>query len=938
MLSRLAAPPRLFGKRCAAVPSVLDTQLGAALNVGATRFASSNPLPEKADVVIIGGGVVGCGAARAFAKMGQSNVVVLEQNTLTSGTTWHAAGLVASLKGSMIGADMVRKSMEFFDTFPATDVGYHNTGSLGLARNEVEMLYLRRLMAVGHQIGLPHREVSVDEIKELHPFLNLDGVVGGVYSPQDGIINPADLSLHMMKEATASGAKRFENVRVTGFDFDGPTRTVKGVHTTAGSIQCEQVLISAGGWSKQLVKMALGDDIIPTAQAPHQYICFNKIEGVGNHLPVVRDYSNKYYLKPEVGGFMVGVFEGDPVPHLPDSVQERNMTEMPHDIPNEVFGEDFDKAGHWLEAAMETVPVLQDTGIKSSLHGPDTHSGDHGQIMGRLPGSENLFIATGFNSQGIQMGPAAGQAMAEWMTDGYPQSFQTDFCANDVLRFFPELGRNKEWCANRALEGYGRMFGVHRPFEQFESSRGLNRQTPLHDRLAAAGGVFGEGFGWERAFYFMANASERENAAQDTHFAEEVEKWSARGKQPEAAVQRVYATGMEFEDCEFAKAVEREAVACRTKCAIFDLSPFGKLHVTGKNALDLLQRTCTSDIASMEVGQAKYTLMCDENGGIVADLTVARTAADEYYLVTIATQPLAVYDHLDRHTKKAGDAPLEARVVDGTCDRGVLAVMGPNSRKLLEPLVEPGALEDEVFPPYGAKPLRVSGVDCLALRVSFAGELGWELHAPSEQCSSLHEKLFQASADTEAGLVNAGSMALLESLRLEKGFIHYGHEVSQDQTPYDVGLGFAVDLKKPVPFVGQQALAKAKEGRAAAPEVSRMVIVTMPGASKQDAGWGHGAETLLRDGQPAGYLTSAGYSFALGCPIGMGFVKGPASTLTAKELQKSQFEVEQPYLGRDGQPGGFKRLEAKASLRAPFDPKGSRMRGDYSDEYSMLRP
>lgn len=870
------------------------------------------------DAVVIGGGIVGCAAARALAARGAS-VVLLEQNTLTSGTTWHAAGLLGTLKGSGLLQALATfgnntyKEMNDASTGKSL-VGWTNTGSLAIARCADSMEQLVRQWQLAKGLGYTHhRIVTPQEIKEIHPFLRIEGIVGGVYSPEDGICNPADVAIMMAKQARESGAIIKERTECVGIELDKGRQRIVSVQTDSGErISCGNAVICGGAWTKKLSRLAFGENRIPVAMIPHQYMIFDKTEGVGGHLPVTRDILHKYYLKPEVGGFMVGIFEGEPLPHLPDNVRARNanVVPMPRDAKHEVYEESMEKMGRWLEAAMEHVPALNQVGVKQWLHGPDTHSPDHYPLIGRMPGTDNCFVATGFNSQGIQCAPGTGVALAESILDGAPHSIAADFSAADPSRIFPGLCEDAAWVEQRAAEGYGTTYSVHMPLEIFQSARG-RRLFPVHSKLVELGAVFGETYGWERPLYFLS-PEERHQAP------------PAMAPSPYADPQgppslEHHSLSWRRQSAEYFAAERRECLAARTSAALFDLSSFGKLRISGPRSLEVVQMCMTAEMDKPE-GTVTYSLLCNKRGGVLGDLTVARLGHDEFYVVTLSNQPAMVANHITRVAADLGIAASACVIEDISEAKAVLAVNGPRSRDILAPLAD-APLANEAFPPGTARLLAVAGVPLLALRVSFAGELGWELHCPAESAAQLYAALLEAGGPL--GMVPAGYFALLNSLRVEKSFVHYGAEVSLTETPLEAGLAFACKLKPGQPdFVGKAALlAQQKVGWR-----KRLVSVQVP-AGVDVSLFGHEQELLYRDGELVGALTSGGYSHTLGCAIGLGYVRGPPK-VPQDWMKAGTYEVEVP-VRTEGGDVALQRVPVTVSIKCLVDPRGERVRGEY---------
>lgn len=882
---------------------------GGMSKAAAAREAST----RAADVVIVGGGVIGCATARNLALRGAS-VVLLEQNQLTSGTTWHAAGLMGTLKGGSMMQTLAtfgKKTYEQMndETTGKSLVGYSNTGSLGIARCADSMEQLVRQVQTARGIGIDqHRIVTPEEIKSIHPFLSVDGVVGGAYSPDDGIVNPADVAIMMAKDARAHGAMIMENTECIGMDLDQGGRRVVKVHISSGeSISCGHAVLCGGAWTKKLSTMVFGENRIPVAMMPHQYVIFDKTEGVGNHLPVVRDIHNKYYLKPEVSGFMVGIFEGEPLEHLPDIVRERNsnVVQMPRSAAHEVYPESMEKMGRWLEAAMDHVPALTEVGVKQWLHGPDTHSADHHPIIGKMPSSDNCYIATGFNSQGIQCGPGTGRALTEFILDGAPHSLGCDFSGADPSRFFQGLCEDADWVETRAAEGYGRTYSVHLPLEIFESARS-RRFSPLHEQSLKSGAIFGETYGWERPLYYPKK-EERMRRSEPTCWTD-----------PSIDSLPHETLSYDRKSSEYFAAEQRECLAARQSAVLFDLSSFGKLCISGPRSLDIMQMCMTADM-DKECGAVTYTLFCDERGGILGDLTVTRTAKDEFYLVTLANQPAKVADQVRRVAEQMNICPEAFSLRDVTEESAVLALNGPRSREILAPLTDT-PIDNGAFPPGSAQRMTIGGVDLLALRVSFAGELGWELHCSAGEAAKLHAAL--AASTGADGLQPAGYFALLNSLRVEKGFVHYGADISMTETPLEVGLAFTCKIKEgAADFVGKAAILEQRK----LGWNKRLVSVQVLGDASVSL-FGHEEELLYRGGELVGALTSGGFSHTLGCPIGLGFVHGPSKVPLAW-LKSGSFEVEAPVRTASGDVE-LRRFPVAVSTKCLVDPNGDRVRGE----------
>eukprot|EP01135_Chromosphaera_perkinsii_P011828 Nk52_evm19s2506 gene=Nk52_evmTU19s2506 len=881
--------------------------------------SAAKKLPSSASVVIIGGGIIGVSTAWQMALRGIKNIVVLEQNTLTSGTTWHAAGLMSTIKGSKPVVQMTAYSQKLYTSKEFMDeggslCGFHSTGSLLVSRDEDTRRMLQHVKQIGKYLGKNHRFVTAKDIEEIHPFVNTEGIAGGLYSdvPTEGVVNPADVTMHMASLAKKLGVKIYENVEVTGFGKDPSKLKLSSVETSQGTVDCDKCLVAAGAWTKQLVQEMTGKDLIPTAGVPHQYAVFEPIDGVHYGLPVVRDFKHKFYLKPEVGTFALGIFEGDPYKNLPDAVVERNkIGRVEREACNELFEGSLEKFSPWIDEILDVVPALASSGIKSWVHGPDCHSIDHGAILGKIWGLDNVFVACGFNSQGIQCGPGAGVALTEWMFDGYPHSLGPDFTALDVLRFHPEVGKDHKYCELRATEQYGTNYQCHFPGEQSESAR-PHRTLVAHDEHFRAGAVFGESFGWERPLYYLTPeelqmVGERSNARHTI--------WRNRSKD----IRTPQRYSFDIKDTEWFEAQKRESLNCRNNAVLFDLSTFGKLKIQGPSAKDVLQGICTNDM-DKENGSLIYSLMCNTSGGVLADFTVAKNSDDSFYLVSLSSQPYLIHDHICKYVT-ANEPELmndasKFSVQNVTEDMCCYAIMGPKSRDILSQIVGSDNLRNEVFKPYSHQMIRLgaTGVSCHALRVSFAGEMGWELHVPKDDALIVYKELFNAASNAGISLANAGTNALMNSLRLEKKFIHYGHEVSPLETPLDVGLGYVCKLNSSIDFVGKSALLKQKsEGIK-----KQLVTVSVPKELADKVSlWGSSSEMIYRNGEKVGYVTSGGYSHVTDQPIGLAVVsKFPIAN------SKDTYEVD--FVTKKD---GVQKFPVHLSSKCHVDQEGVRMLG-----------
>eukprot|EP00392_Amoebophrya_sp_AT5.2_P006098 g6108.t1 len=872
--------------------------------------AASAATSETFDAIVVGGGVAGVNCAHAFAKRKQK-VLLLEQNTLTSGSTWHAAGLVTHFKGSPLIAELAEKGGAVYREME--EIGWHPTGSLAISRSDETAENLLQACQQGWYQGHTHHLIEhLEGAQKVHPFLhNPRGDFRlAIHSPYDGIVNPADCTMAVAKRARAVGAVIKEHTQVVGFTLSDCRTKITGVKiqkhdasaAAAGRAAGDKnaadaegvtqvvplsasgnVVIAASAWTRGLCKEFLSEPL-PLGYAPHQYTIFNQIAGVSNSLPVVRDFDGRYYCKPEVGGFMVGIFEGQPIPHIPDFVLERSISaEVPSTAEHELYEESLEKAGPEFELALEAFPVLGNTEIKQWLHGPDTHTPDHGFLLGPLIGIDNCFSAGGFNSQGIQTGPAVGEAICEWALEGYPHSFANHFEDCKLARFNPDICAEDEWVAYRALESYGGTYLPHMPREADESVRGLALKSPFYEMLKADGGVFSEAFGWERCMYFDRNLEKRET------------EWMTLTPHPSSAVSVPREQlAFEYKESGWFAHEQAEAVHCRNACVAFDMTPFGKISVKGEDALKLLQYAVTSDLKNAAKGRTTdgsivYTGFCNDEGGLLGDLTVCRMSAQEFYCVVPAADPFEFVRHLracaDRLNinLKQGTVAVE----NVTNSRATLAIMGPQSRAVFEKAYPGCDFSDDKFP---ASTLQVLEDGVAALRVSFAGTLGWELHMRNEQADAVYKKMFAAAKDASVDLRNAGMFALLNSLRMEKSFIHNGHDCDPLCTPHEAGLAFTCDKfddeKKKLVLDDFRGKAKLAEKKKNLSHMNKRLCSFLL-EDRNMSPHGHYADILYRDGVKVGYLTSVGYSHTLDRPFGLGYVDLPnLDQENGKEVRK----------------------------------------------------
>ncbi len=768
-------------------------------------------LPSHAQIVVVGGGIVGCSTAYHLARDHHADVLLLEMGRLTCGSTWHAAGLVGQLRSSASITKVLKYSVDLYKGLEAETglaTGWKMSGCLRLATNADRWMEYRRLATTARSFGMEMDLISPAGVKRMWPLLDTSDLVGASWLPTDGQANPSDITQSLARGARMHGAKLIEGVRVTGFVRDGDRITA--VETDRGTVACETVVNCAGQWARQVGAMA--DVTVPLQPVKHQYIVTEAIPGLSPDAPTLRDPDRRTYFKEEVGGLVMGGYEPDPQAWdtgLPGG-------DVPGDWQFGLFDDDYDHFGQHLEQAVARIPALAETGVKQMIHGSESFTPDGNFILGRANTCANMFVGAGFNAFGIASGGGAGWVLADWaMTGEAPM----DLWAVDIRRF-SDLHGNREWVRDRTLEAYGKHYAVGFPHVEMESGRGV-LTSPLYARLAAAGAVFGAKLGWERPNWFSP---------------------SGEGDVP----------SMGRQNWEGAVAAEHRAV--RDHAGLFDQTSFAKFELRGDGAAEALDDICAGDLRRPP-GRLTYTQLLNARGGIEADLTVARLAEDHFYIVTgtgFRTHDFGwIADHL----------PRGLHLEDVTEAWGVLSLMGPRARNILM-RVTAHDMSNAAFPFGNAREVEIAGHSVRALRVTYVGELGWELHVPMGGLGDVYDALMAADPD----LRPVGYRAL-DSLRLEKGYRAWSSDITPGDTPLEAGLGWAVKLRSGRDFIGRQAL----EVQAQALLRKRFAGFTL---DRTDAVL-LGRETILRDGVPVGYLTSGGVGHTIGLPIGYGYVRDP---------------------------------------------------------------
>ena len=815
-------------------------------------------IPSKARAVIIGGGVIGCSIAYHLGKLGWKDVVLLERKQLTCGTTWHAAGLIAQLRATQNMTRLAKYSQELYfgleaETGVAT--GFKRNGSITVALTDERMEELRRSAAMARAFGVEIDEITPSDIAGRYPGLATADVVGGVWLPKDGQADPVNITQALAKGARNFGASILQGVKVTA--IQQANGRVTGVETDHGPIEADYVVNAGGMWGREIGAMA--DVAVPLHACEHFYIVTEAMPDLEANLPVLRVPDECAYYKEDAGKILLGAFEPNSKPW--------GMNGIPEDFEFDSLPEDFDHFEPILERAVERFPLLASAGIQTFFNGPESFTPDDRYILGEAPELDNFYVAAGFNSIGIQSAGGAGMVLADWMDRGRQP---IDLWDVDIRRMQP-FQANRSYLQTRVSETLGLLYADHFPYRQFASARGV-RRSPIHRYLEAEGACFGEVAGWERANWFLPESEKEKGKKAEYEYSWRRQNWF-----------------------DYSAA---EHMAVRQKVGMFDMSSFGKIKLIGRDAEAVLQIIAANDVA-VPVGKIVYTQFLNDDGHIEADVTVTRLGPEEFLIVTPAATIRRDLHWINGHIPDQA----HAIAIDVTVSESVLVVMGPEARSFLQPMI-PQSLGNDDFPFGTMQQIEIGHAVARAHRVTYVGELGWELYVSADMSAHVFEAIAERRNDHPIAMCG---LHALDSCRIEKGFRHFGHDISSEDHVLEAGLGFAVKENKAQSkfggMIGADAvMAKRNDGLS-----QRLMQFRL---TDPDPLLYHN-EAIYRDGAVIGYLTSGNYGHYLGGAIGLGYVKCNSIGETAESQLNAHYQIDV----------AGKLVDAEVSLRPLYDPK-----------------
>ena len=810
----------------------------------------STKIPDQAQVVVIGGGIVGCSVAYHLTKLGWSDVLVLERKELGSGTTWAAAGLLAQLRQNQEMTNLARYTVGLYEGLEeetGVATGFRKNGALAVCQTEDRRKELLRAAAMARAFNVEMYEISLNEAKDLVPGMSTDDLVAAFYLPNDGITNPIETTRALAKGAKMGGAKILEKVKVTGVKLD--KGAVCGVNTDQGRITCEYVVNCAGIWGRDVGQMV--NVSVPLHAAEHMHAVTMPIEGLKKHFPTVRDFDGETYFKSEAEGILLGGFEAVSKPW--------GMKGIPDEFMFTELNQDWDQFQPFMDCALARFPAMETAQIRHLSVVPESFTPDTVFMVGEAPGVKNFYVGCGMNSVGIQSAGGVGLALSHWIVDGHPEE---QLWPIDIKRYFP-WQRNAKYLHDRIVESVGVLYHHHDPNRQRTTARPVIC-SPIHDRLADNRAAFSMVAGWERADWFAPEGVDPVH-----QYSWEKPNW------------------LEYQG--------QEHMAIREGVGLYDLTSMGKLLVKGPDAEQFLQKVCSNDIA-VPVGKVVYTPVLNEKGGFETDVTVTRFSENSFFIVTAAATLIRDYDYLNRLLPE----DCRATITDVTQGYSMLAIMGPKSRELLQTLTD-ADLSNEAFPYGTAQEIDVAYARPWALRMSYVGELGWELYIPTMFTLPVFDAIMEQGKQFGLRLVG---MQAVNSLRLETGYRHWESDITPDETPYEAGLGFGVKLDKG-DFIGRDALAKQKEDGIK----RKLVMFTLDDPEIML----YGSEPMYRDSVWMDNLRSGAYGFKVGSAVAMGYVKHDAP-VTETWILDGKYELEVQG----------KMIPANVHIRSPYDPQNER--------------
>nr|XP_032829113.1 sarcosine dehydrogenase, mitochondrial [Petromyzon marinus]XP_032829114.1 sarcosine dehydrogenase, mitochondrial [Petromyzon marinus]XP_032829116.1 sarcosine dehydrogenase, mitochondrial [Petromyzon marinus]XP_032829117.1 sarcosine dehydrogenase, mitochondrial [Petromyzon marinus] len=861
--------------------------------------APSKALPRHTSVVVVGGGSLGCQTLYHLAKAGVTDAVLLERDRLTAGTTWHTAGLLWQLRPSDTEVELLRHTRRVVSEDLERETGLHTgwiqNGGLFIASNRQRLDEYKRLMSLGKAYGIESHVLSPADTKVLYPLMNVDDLYGTLYVPGDGTMDPAGTCSTLARAATARGAQVIENCAVTGVrveEDDMGVARVRAVETQHGVIHTPCVVNCAGVWARKLGRMAGVN--VPLCAMHHAYVVTERIEGIQN-MPNVRDHDASVYLRLQGDALSVGGYEANPV----------FWEEVSDSFAFGLFDLDWDVFAQHIEGAVNRVPTLANTGIKSTVCGPESFTADHKPLLGESPEVRGFFLGCGFNSAGMMLGGGCGQELAHWIIHGRPEK---DMFSYDIRRFHGSMTNNNRWIRERSHESYAKNYSVVFPHDEPLASRNV-RLDPFHKVLQQQGCVFQERHGWERPGWFNL-----EGAAAVLPY----DYYGSYDHKPhqDYKYKSLLSDEYTFDFPPHHHVIRDECVSCRNAVAVFSMSYFGKFYLVGPDAKKAADWLFTADV-SKPVGATVYTCLLNPRGGVEGDLTVSRVApgkgddplapefeGDGFYLAVGGASAQHAWSHVSSVLQ---DGAFRCRLVDTSPRLGLLSVQGPRSREVLEKVLD-ADLSNESFPFSTHKLVKAAGHEVRAMRVSFVGELGWELHVPAAACDAVYAAVMEAGRPL--GIANAGYRAI-DSLSIEKGYRHWHADLRTDDSPLEAGLAFTCKLKSSVPFLGREALEEERR-RGLAKRIACFTIDERVPLL--------GLEAIWRDGCAVGHVRRADFGFHIERSLAYGYVRDPAGiSVTTDFLRNGDYAIERMGV----------KYPAKLHLKSPFDPENKRVRGNY---------